>query len=706
MDDYKISWKLEGMTCASCASRVERHLQKAGLQNIWVDFPNGLVEFDQDANLNIDIDTIKNGLVDIGYRVISAKSSERWKFNLNTKLLVSVLFSLPIVLSHMSHTAGLPFPALTPIIQFILSIPVMLICWVHFGKSSWNVIKVRSTNMDVLIFLGSNAAFAYSVYGLLTENPDMLFFEAATLIVTLVLFGNFLERKALISANKALSEISKVQQVQATIIEPDGNTRSIPSDKLEVGQSVLLSEGSFIPADGILKDGHLFVDESLLTGESRAIEKIEGSEMIAGSIVSGGNASMLVRAAGKASYLSRLERMVKMAQAHKPSLHKLSDRVSKVFIPIILGISLLTGVWWWFDNGVSEREAVLRAVAVLVIACPCALGLAVPTAIRVGTGWAARRRVIFRTADVFEVLPKVKRFFLDKTGTLTEGKFDIEIAHKQNLRQWLPIILSLELRSSHPIARSIVTFIQVNYPQIIPERLKDIREQKGVGMIGFTPEGSEIILRGGLSKDGNKNIILMYEGSKVFSIVLTDHFKDDAPDLIAYLKAHHIKPTIISGDHESFVSEAAEELGIESYYAEVKPQEKLEIIRNSSSDVVTGIIGDGINDAAAISAADAGMAFANASHMNIESADVVLLNQELNGIKVAFTSARLTYVTIRQNLFWAFSYNIIAVPLAIFGFVNPALAAAFMAFSDLFVIGNSIRLKWRLSRVNANKKTV
>ena len=594
-----------------------------------------------------------------------------------------------------------------PWFQLIASLPVYVIGFLFFGRSAFHSIKNGVPNMDVLIFIGSLSAFAYSVAGMIMyygthEIHQYLFFETGTTIITLVLFGNLLEKNSIKSTTKEMNELNKLRQIKAAIITTDTNGMEHISEKnydeIKVGDVIRINSGDQIPIDGIVIKGEGSVDEAMITGESIPVFKLLNENVIGGTILVDGNIRIKSTSTSKTSVLAGIIEMVKTAQADKPPVQKLADQVSTIFVPAVLIISLAAFFINHFVFDISISESVMRAVAVLVISCPCAMGLATPTAVMVGIGKAARNGIMVKKASALESFSKINAIAFDKTGTLTSGNFTLEIVFKElhfTETDVKNMLFNLELNSSHPIAKSVVKNTDWNKSTI---QFSEVNEQKGKGLLAKDIDGNTYEL-GSTTIQGNiqllsGDIFLMMNEKLIATFKLTDEIKSGTKETINYFKSRNIETVLLSGDKESKCKVVSDETGIGKYYAAQLPQQKLQKIDVLSASNKLAMVGDGINDAPALSKANVAVSFSNASEIARQSAQFIIIKNDFLALKYAHIISRQTYTTIKQNLFWAFFYNVVAIPLAAMGFLSPMLGALSMAFSDLVVIGNSIRLRF------------
>ncbi len=694
-----IELKVDGMDCNNCAMSISRYLERKGLEDVFVNFQTKEVRF-ASGNGDLGLDKIKSGIEKLGYTVLEEEPQPVfWTFE--KKLLVSALFTLPLLLGHLLMMVGwAPAWLMNPWVQLGLTLPPFIIGVVHFGSSALSSLRGGVPNMDVLIFLGSTAAFVYSIFGLVLQNPDYYFFETVATIITLVLLGNWLEKRAVAQTTSAIGELTQLQATSARRILPSGQLVEIPQKELQIGMLLQINEGDRIPADGTLVQGEGLVDESMLTGESMPAAKELSSELIGGSLLLKGNLQMKVTASGKNTVLEQMVELVKTAQQDKPPIQQLADKISAIFVPAVVGISLLTFLLGHFAFGLTATQALLNAIAVLVISCPCAMGLATPTAVMVGVGRLAKLGVLIKGGRTVEQLATIKNIVFDKTGTLTTGKFRVEKAEYPTgeMKKANSLVWAMEQYSSHPIAVSLREALE-GMPRAETLPALTVEEERGIGMTAVDETGiryrlgSKRLLENDADCDGD--IFLLREREVLAIFKLGDDLKKGVSEAIQALEGQGRNSFILSGDRADKTQILAEKIGVKEYHAEKLPAEKLSIIKNISEKHPTAMVGDGINDAPALAQADLGISLSSASQVAIQSAKVILLKGRIDVLPEAFGIAEKTVQTIRQNLFWAFAYNIVAIPIAAMGFLNPMWGALFMAFSDVVVIGNSIRLKYK-----------
>ncbi|HCN82326.1 MAG TPA: ATPase P [Sphingobacteriaceae bacterium] len=695
--DQLIELNVTGMHCNNCAISVHKMLEKRGLKDVYVDFANEEVKFRSQGE-DIVPEVIKD-IEGLGYKVSATDelNQEHFHEKVENKFFFSLLFTVPLFV-HMF----LPFHWLhDPYIQLALCLPVFVTGVLHFGKSAYHSVKNGVPNMDVLIFIGSSAAFIYSLVGTINHlGSDYLFYETAATIITLVLLGNVLEKRSVKQTTSAVRDLLKFQENFAIRII-NGKKEQIKSADIQPGNTLVVNTGDRVPTDGEIIWGEASVNESMITGESIPVEKGKYDQVIGGTIIEKGNIHILATRVGKHTVLSQIIDLMKRAQAAKPPIQKLGDKVAAIFVPVVVSISLLTFFLAHFVFDVSTQKALMNAIAVLVISCPCAMGLATPTAVMVGLGRAAKNGILIKGGNTIEELASLKYLVFDKTGTLTSGKFKLKNLEVFDITEdeAAGIILGIEEHSNHPIAASLVS--ELKNKAIKKIIFSKVREEKGIGMKAIDADGNEyelgsksiLNLQAGEQDAPGFNLYLKKNNKLIARIAIEDDIKPDAAELIRDLKAMNIVPILLSGDQKQKCEDIAAKLGIEKVYSEKLPHEKLAIIEDLKKGGKTGMVGDGINDAPALTTSDVGISMSNASQIAIQSAEVVLLNSDLKSIHLLLRVGRHTLLTIKQNLFWAFFYNIIAIPIAALGFLNPMVGAFTMAFSDVIVIGNSIRLK-------------
>lgn len=669
-------------------------MRSLGLAKVSVDFATSRASLELPPSFSLD--SVRQTIENAGYRVLDAESGRapRWYSSIEALFAFCLLWTIPLN-AHMLSDAPWLHNAW---VQFLLATPVFLIGLWYFGRSALGAIRARTANMDVLIIIGVIAAYSYSVIGMILNlGHSYLFFETAATIITIVLFGNLLERRAIRKTTSAIQELSRLQAGTArkiVMVKGVEQITEIDSSVVGEGDLLLVNTGDKVPADGIIETGDVLIDESMITGESIPVEKSAGAPVIGGTIVSSGSIRMRTTAVGERTVLASIIRLVQDAQASRPQIQRLGDVVSSYFVPAVVIFALSTLILSLFVTQVGVQESLLRAIAVLVVACPCAMGLATPTAIMVGLGKAARSGILVKGGDTLEQCAGIKKIIFDKTGTLTTGNFQILTidVFGRDLNFIKSALVALEQRSSHPIAQSLLR----EFAGHSPLELRDIQEVKGLGISGFLGQtqlrvGSKLIVQRPLPHE--YDLYLFEDETCIAGLKIADEVKPDAKWAIDALGARAITPVLLSGDRKQKCELVASTLAIREVYAEQQPEDKLKIIERTEKAAPAAFVGDGVNDAPSLSKARVGISLSNATQAAIHSAHVVLLNGELRQIVRLVDLSRATLRTIKQNLFWAFFYNVLMIPMAAAGMLTPTLAALSMAFSDVIVILNSLRLR-------------
>ena len=690
----KITLHVEGMTCNNCANGIKVHLEKNLIENVNVNF--SLAEVSCNENNTSNKKHIISLIEEIGYKVKNKKSKENRFSKVDVLFLISLFFTIPLF-SHMflDHSNILH----DPIIQLVLCLPVYFIGLIYFGKSAFNSLKTGVPNMDVLIFIGSSAAFFYSLYGWrlfygTIEVHNYMFFETSATIITLVLLGNVLEHRSVKQTTTALKDLSKIKNTIAKKVFDD-KIVDIKFEDIIKGDILIINSGDIIPTDGTIIWGDCTLDESMLTGESLPISKKINSTVIGGTILISGSIKIKASQVGNNTVLSQIIELVKNAQKEQPEIQKIGDKVSSIFVPVVVVISILTFFISNYFFNIPFTDAFLRSIAVLVISCPCAMGLATPTAIMVGIGRAAKNGILIKGGLTLEKMASIKNIAFDKTGTITTGNFkilDLNIIDG-NEDEIKNIIYNIEKHSSHPIANSLINELK-DYSKKL--NIKNIDETNGLGITAQINNDIYFIGKEVSSNQKRKfDVYLKKNNSIIATINLKDEIKDETQEIINNLKEEYTT-SLISGDRKEKCDELNKTLLFDKVFSNQSPEDKLKIIEKLNKENNTLMVGDGINDAPALSKATLGVSLGNASQIAIQSSEIILLNNKnLKQLPKALKISKHTLLTIKQNLFWAFSYNIIAIPIACFGYLDPMWAALFMAFSDVIVIGNSIRLKFK-----------
>lgn len=711
----KVEWKVTGMDCTNCALTISRYLKKEGLKEVKVNFIGGDVSFEMEETRSKD--ELVKGIKDLGYKVIddrplttdhrntglrwSSVVGRRWSF---TNHLQRFLFCLPFTAVLMMHM--LPWHIrflMNPWIQFAICLPVFLLGMHYFGLSAFRSLKRGIPNMNVLIALGSLAAFVYSLIGTLGKlGPDYIFYETTATIITLVFLGEWVEHRSVQTTQHALNQLARQQKVMANMIAFDDQHREqifpVENADLQVGDLVLIKSGEQVPVDCKVLWGEARADESLLTGESKPVSKQKKDRLIGGSLLTDGTVKAQVTAVGKDTVLSNILNLVKQAQGEKPPVQQLADRISAVFVPLVIVIALGTFAINYFAIDIDATRSLMRSIAVLVISCPCAMGLATPAAIAVGLGRAARNGILFRKAKSLELFRNIRTVVFDKTGTLTLGTPMITAFQSLELpeERFRQVIYSLEKFSNHPIAQCI----QANWKVNNSINWKKVEEIKGLGIHAEDSEGNtyslgSFKLASAFTQDRSHAAYLVMNHRLVGWLDVEDGIRPEAKEVIRYFHARKIQTILLSGDSLERCMKTADELGINSVFAERSPEEKLAIIEKLNNESPVAMVGDGINDAPALAKATIGISLSEATQLAMQTADVVLMNNGIRQLPLALGLGKHTYSTIKGNLFWAFSYNVVAIPIAAAGLLSPGIAALAMGFSDVVLAVNSIRLNYR-----------
>lgn len=686
---------IQGMHCANCALGIEKKLQEIGVK--------GYVNLSKEAAVitgtSQDKERATESIRALGYKIVERREQKKDSIEpLTIKLLISIVLTLPL-LAHMVFSWA---PLHNPWVQFSLATPVFLIGLQHFGRSALASLRAKVPNMDVLIITGVVASYVYSVIGILQlESHIYLFFETTASIVMYVLVGNFIEHRAVKKTTSAVQELLALQPQTAKRVSTDSgkeDIQEIDASLVRPNDTLLVNTGDKIPADCKVIEGSGYVDESMLTGEAIPVSKNIGDAVVGGTILTDGTLKVSVQAAGEDTVLAGIIRLVEESQSRKPKIQRLGDAVSAVFIPIVFVIAMGTLLVSHFLFTLSFQSSLLHALSVLVVACPCAMGLATPTAVMVAVGRAARKGILIKGGDTLEQLSKVTQVIFDKTGTLTTGKFRIGTISPfegETDEKIKTVLVSLEKYSSHPIARSITE----SFKDVSPIDLTEISEVKGVGISARDHTQNLYSLGSAKIASGNTplpafDLYLFKNKALIAGITIEDSLRPDALEAVNSLKSDY-KLSIISGDRQQKVNAVAEILGIKDVVSEALPEQKIEAIELRSKNALCAYVGDGVNDAPSLARAAVGVSFAHASGAALQAAQVVFLEGSLQKLVETLSLSKLTIQTIKENLFWAFFYNLMMIPAAAYGMISPGQAALAMALSDVFVIGNSVRLRYR-----------
>ncbi len=733
--------EIQGMTCASCSAAVERALNKLDFvksAEVNLATEKAKVEFNSEAG---NVTQIEEAVRHAGYTPVLLKKQvdfdtrqdkKKRAFKIQKiKLIAAALFSIPLFYLAMGPMIGLPVPMIISpmenpfyngLIQFLLVIPVIGVGY-KFYTVGYRTLFKGSPNMDSLIAIGTTAAFTYSVYSFIQialGNPEFveeMYFESAAVIITLVMLGKFLEARSKGKTSDAIKKLMQLAPKMASVIR-EGEEKTIPVEEVLVGDIIIVRPGEKVPVDGEVVEGITSVDESMLTGESIPIEKNTGDIVTGATLNKNGMIKFKAQKVGKDTALAQIIKLVEETQGSKAPIAKMADIVAGYFVPIVMGIALLSAIAWLI-SGQSIAFVLTTFVAVLVIACPCALGLATPTAIMVGTGKGASNGILFKNGEALEITHKVKTVVLDKTGTITQGKptvTDIIVFNGYEKKKVLGLAASAEKGSEHPLGEAIVSEAQKESAQLF--ETKDFKAIPGHG-IAVTIQGSEVYLGNKklmddikldvmqaqkeadrLADEGKTPMYIVDGGNLAGLIAVADVIKETSRQAIKSLHSYGIKTAMITGDNKRTASAIARQVGIDVVLSEVLPEDKAKEVKKLQSEHGTvAMVGDGINDAPALVQADVGIAIGSGTDVAIESADVVLMHSDLMDVSYAVALSKAVIRNIKQNLFWAFGYNVLGIPIAagllyIFGGprLNPMFAAAAMSLSSVSVVSNALRL--------------
>jgi len=732
----KYTFPVEGMTCASCVARIEKVVGKIeGIKNVSANLASEKITFETE-DTSINLEQISQTVSDYGYKIVvdskklnadasvSNEGTDHFK-KLKSDLIFAAILTIPVFLISMLRD----FEFFKIFWQFsddytnkfllILTTPIIFISAKRFFVIAWNNIKHFSAEMNTLVAVGTGAAYGYSIFSTLfpelisgTGIKPHVYFETAAVIVTLILFGRYLEAGAKIKTSDAIKKLLALRPTTALLLM-NGKEIETEIEKLKIGDIVIIKPGNKLPADGIIISGDSSVDESMLTGESIPVEKNVDETVFGGTINLNGAFNYKITALGDNSVLGQIIKLVEEAQGSKAPIQKIADQIASVFTPVVVGISIITFIGWYIAGGENGFNiALINFVAVLIIACPCALGLATPTAIMVSTGRGAKIGVLIKNGESLETAHKVSTIILDKTGTITEGKPAVTSVITKNLsdEELILYAASAEMKSEHPLAQAVVDYAASN--NIKPEDVNSFKSQTGFG-ISAELNGKKVIVGNeklmkdnngslgeltehfeSLSSRGKTIIFVMIDGIVEGLIAIEDPLKITSLEAISKLKGMVKNVIMLTGDNQKTAAAIAKEIGIENFKAEVLPDKKTEVVAEyQKENEIVAMVGDGINDAPALAKADIGIAIGTGTDVAIESSDITLLKGDLNSVVKALQLSKITIRTIKQNLFWAFIYNSIGIPLAAFGLLDPMIAALAMSFSSVSVVTNSLRLK-------------
>lgn len=710
-----------GMHCAACSNRVEKALARipgiySGVVNL--SLGRAMVVSEENVELSTMIAAIEKlgfgaslyepkpfGDAQAGLQIAEEKAYRR-------DVIIGAVLSFPMVIGMFAGWLHMPTLAVLhdPWLQAVLATIVQFGIGWRFYRDAWLALKSGGTDMSTLVVLGTSAAYGFSLYELLVRSSSHVYFETSALLITFILLGKYLETRAKGKTSEAIRSLMALRPDTVRRVRNEIE-QEIPIDFLEVDDVVRIRPGERIPADGVILEGQGAVDESMMTGESLPIEKTVGLDVIGGTVSLTGSLDVKIAKVGSDTVLARIIRTVEEAQTGKAPIQRQADRISAIFVPTVLVIGLITFAGWYFWGAPGNLEsALIHSVAVWVIACPCALGLATPTSIMVGTGRGAELGVLFRGGGQLETLQRAKVLVLDKTGTLTKGKLQVVEIVGNDVKSMLAGAAALEMRSEHPIGRAIIEeaekrelpLFKAEEMEIVPGRgisgkidnktwyvgTQIYLEQQGIN-IGSLKDSIESMASQGAS------LVFVGVGKEILGLIgVADDIRPEARETVAALRSQGVEVWMLTGDHWGTAKAIAGKIGIDHVVAEVMPEEKAsKVAALQSEGHVVAMVGDGINDAPALAQADVGIAMGSGTDVAMATADVTLMSGDLHHLATAFDLSRETMKNIRQNLFWAFFFNIIGIPAAALGYLTPVLAGAAMALSSVTVVSNALRLK-------------
>ena len=746
----KEEFALEGLQCAGCVSTVEkvvRDLPGVKEANVNLATEKMMVQFNpKEADVQKIMETVSLA----GYQAIlindeedvlekTAIKKEKQLQSLKVRAWVSGVFAIILLYIAMGEMIGLPLPQILqpmehPIVfsvtQLILVTPILWVGRSYFVNGFKALIR-KHPNMDSLVALGTSAAILYSVWSTIRilageyHYVMHLYVESAAVILAFITVGKYFETLTKGRTSQAIQSLVALSPKVATVIR-DGKEVEVPVEELQIGEVVFVRPGEKIPVDGVIISGESFVDESMITGESVPVFKKEGSKVVGATLNTTGSFQVEVSQVGKDTTLSQIIRLVEEAQGSKAPIAAIADRVAGIFVPIVMGLSLLAGLYWGLIGGESFEFVVTVMISVLVIACPCALGLATPTAIMVGTGFGAKRGILIKSSAALEEAGHVGVVLLDKTGTITNGKpkvVDIQVFNDYSKEEVLKVAASIEKHSEHPLGKAIVEEAEKQEFDVLP--IEQFQSISGMGIQG-TVDGKEVLLGNhlllqnqgiavdefnavidGVASKGQTAMFVAIQKQVAGIIVVADTIKATSKEAIQQMKALGLQVRMVTGDHEKTAKAIANEVGIETVYSQVLPNEKASVVQQLLDEgYQVAMVGDGINDAPALAKATVGIAIGSGVDVAIETADMVMMQDDLRLVAKTIQLSKMTMMTIKENLFWAFIYNVIGIPVAMgvlhfFGgpLLSPMIAGAAMSFSSVSVVLNALRLNHKLSKL-------